>query len=324
MNNQLRMTRSKSQRSKAGLWFVGLFLPLLFSLPRAWAQPVSLILTERAAAYEKVAQEIEAGLGSQVRSYDLHNSRQNDEAVEGQIKNQKPSLIIALGDKAAFMASERFTHIPILVGMVLELEVENLKRPGIEGVALQIPAQSVLTQLKLILPNLKRVGVLSSGQKYNSFRESIRSTGTGLGLQVSEMTVSEKSEIEKQLSQNLSGLDAVWLLPDPTIIDSESFLKIVSRVRESKKALVVYSENFVKAGALFSISPDYQATGQQMVLLAKKMLARENVKPETSYLGKFSYPIGSYSVLNLKTAQSINLRLTEDQLRFIDRVVNGE
>jgi hypothetical protein len=197
------------------------FILCFLIAPSLFAQSVSLLLTERAAAYEKVAEEIEAGLGNQVRSYDLHNSHQNDEAIESQVKNQKPSLIIALGDKAAFMASERFTQIPILVGMVLELEVESLKRPGIEGVALQIPAQSVLTQLKLILPNLKRVGVLSSGQKYNSFRESIRSTGSGLGLQISEMTVSGKSEIEKQLNENLAGLDAVWLLPDPTIIDSE-------------------------------------------------------------------------------------------------------
>jgi putative ABC transport system substrate-binding protein len=303
----------------------GFIFALLFLASRTlFAQPVSLILTERVAAYEKVAQEIESGLGSQVKSYDLQNSQASYDPVEKQVKSQKPSLIIALGDKAAYMASERFNQTPILVGMVLELEVDSLKRSGIEGVALQIPAQSVLTQLKLILPDMKKIGVISSNEKFNSFRESIRQTGSGLGVQVSELAVHSKAEIDQLLNQNLAGLDAVWLLPDPTIVDSESFLKIVSRVRDSKKALVVYSENFVKAGALFSISPDYQATGQQLVLLAKKMLARENVKPEVSYLGKFSYPIGSYSVLNMKTAQTIHLKLNGDQLRFIDRVVNGE
>jgi len=290
----------------------------------ATAEEVAILVTEEAAAYEKVAKEIEAQLGHSYKTYDMKDSFSQNDAIISQINAQKPALIIALGDKAAELASEKLNSTPILIGMVLELDKEPFKGAGIEGVGLQIPPQSVLTQLKLLVPNFKRIGVLSSGTEFASFRNSIKEIAQGLGVQAVDLTVSDKKDVANRVGQELSNLDALWLLPDPTILDNATFQGIVGKAQAAKKAIVVYSENFVRAGALFSVSPDYQATGQQLALLAKKMLAKENVKPEHPYLSKFHYPIGSYSVLNTRTAQQIGLNLSQQQLGFIDRIVGGE
>jgi ABC-type uncharacterized transport system substrate-binding protein len=288
------------------------------------SRSIALIVTDRGtAAYETVAEEIREGFKGEgsVEVYDMKDSDANGEKIAAKIASQNPSLVIALGDKAARLASSLLTAHPILIGMVLEMEA--FKTPGIEGVGLQIPAQSVLTQLRLLVPNIRRIGVISSSGKFLSFRESIRSTVRGMGVQAVDIEIAGKEELEGRLARELDPLDAVWLLPDPRIVDRETFGLIVEKTKQAKKPLVAYSESFVKAGALFSVSPDYKATGQQLVLLAKKMLSKESVRPEHPYLAKFHYPIGSYSVLNLRTAEAIGLNLSQMQLGFVNRIVNG-
>ncbi len=307
------------RRTFCSVLFAGLFCLNL----EANAQEIAMILTENAAAYQKVAAEIQEQMSGQIRSYDMRDSHAGDSSIVEQIEKQKPRLIIALGDKAAELASGKLASHPILVGMVLQLDQAAFQQPNIEGVALHIPPQSVLTQLKLIVPNFKRIGILS-GPKFSSFRDSIRTSAGQIGLEVVEIAATDKADLGRRLDQAMPGLDALWLLPDPQVVDSESFRSIVDKAQGAKKALVAYSENFVRAGALFSVSPDYQATGQQLALLAKKILSKESVRPETPYLQKFHYPIGSYSVLNTKTAKAIGLALTQNQLGFIDRIVNGE
>ena len=148
-----------------------------------------------------------------------------------------------------------------------------------------------------------------------------------LPARAADFTGADHDELTKAVGLDYGpafrALDAVWLLPDPRIVDSTTFQMIVEKTKAAKKPFVAYSENFVKAGALFSVSPDYNATGQQLVLLSKKMLSKDSVRPEQPYLSKFHYPIGSYSVLNLRTAEAIGLNLSQTQLGFVNRIVNG-
>ena len=304
-----------------------LLASFLIPRPSPSSQPpsIALIITDRAAAYEMVADGIQEGFKGEakIELYDMKDSRKNDEKIVSKIASQDPALVVALGDKAARLASEQLRSHPILIGMVLEMDVESFKLPGVEGVGLQIPAQSVLTQLRLLVPNIRRVGVISSADKFLSFRESIRASARSMGVQAVDVALTGKGEIEERLNRDLDALDAVWLLPDPRIVDSTTFQMIVEKTKAAKKPFVAYSENFVKAGALFSVSPDYNATGQQLVLLSKKMLSKDSVRPEQPYLSKFHYPIGSYSVLNLRTAEAIGLNLSQTQLGFVNRIVNG-
>lgn len=318
------MRKMFRQKGRIGLCcFIGMLLGMTLS-QAAFAEPVAMILTERKAAYEKAASAVENRLAGEVKSYDMKNSRSRDDKITAQIEAQGAKVVIAIGDKAALLAAERLSAYPVVIGMVLDMDREAFQQPNIEGVGLQIPAQSVLTQLRFIMPQMKRIGIVSSGQAFNTFRASIRSYGGKAGLSVADITAPDKELIQDRLDSALPGLDAVWLLPDPKVIDAKGFHAMVKKIKAAGKALVVYSENFVKAGALFSVSPDYKATGQQLALLAKKILGKEDVTPKRPYLSKFHYPIGSYSVLNIKTAKDIGLNVTQSQMGFINRIINDK
>ena len=314
----------KLKRPRMIQWGI-VFVLMMLALPRVgMAQPIAMILTEQAAAYKTVGDMLKEQLGGMVKTYDMKDSRSHDQKIIGDINAQKPRLILALGDKAATLASEKLTAYPVLIGMVLELDQDLFQAPRVQGVGLQIPPESVLTQLRLVYPNLKRIGVLSGQTRFESLRKSINQSANSMGIQVVEILGKDKQDLQRKLDEKIGGLDAVWLLPDPSIVDTQTFHSIVQKTKKAKKAFVVFSENFVKAGALFSVSPDYTATGQQLALLSKKILEKGPVKPEKAYLGKFHYPIGSYSVLNLNTAKSIGLSLSPEQLNFINQIVNGK
>lgn len=301
------------------LCLIGLLLPGM-----ALAQPIAVVMTMKKAAYQKVGDVIKSELGDEVRFYNMKDSRKHDDDIVAKVSVQNPSLVIALGDKAAYLSAEKLTAYPILIGMVLDLDKPEFKVPGIEGVGLQIPPKSVLTQLRMVAPQFQSIGVVSSSMKFGSLREEIRAAASEYQIQMVEMLAGSKDEVEKIVDEQLPSVDALWLLPDPNILDAKVYKSLVKKTQKAKKPLVVFSENFVRAGALFSVSPDYEATGKQIVILAKKMLAKEDVTPAQPYLAKFHYPIGTYSVLNRKTAETIGLTLTKLQLAFINRLVNGK
>ena len=77
--------------------FVGLALPQL-----AYAQSYATIVTQKkVAAYKTVTAEIQEGLGAQTRVYDMEDSDKHNDEIKAQISQQKPSVIIAVGFRAA-------------------------------------------------------------------------------------------------------------------------------------------------------------------------------------------------------------------------------
>ena len=76
--------------------------------------------------------------------------------------------------------------------------------------------------------------------------------------------------------------------------------------------------DFVRAGALLSVAPDYATMGSQAAVLVERTLERSNGRPAVQD------PIGSSLVINAETARELGIDVNGNILRLADKVIDED
>jgi putative ABC transport system substrate-binding protein len=110
--------------------------------------------------------------------------------------------------------------------------------------------------------------------------------------------------VSEALENLIDRIDALWLLPDSTVVTKESFGLIKSATLENNIPLLCTSDIFVKAGALAAVFSDYGHTGRQAAQLAKEIL-----NPSASGSLGIVNPDKITLAINSDTAEKLGLKL---------------
>lgn len=286
--------------------------------------------------------------GHQVDVLDLEGKLSRSDELVRQIRTIEPALIFAVGNKAAVVASEAFPDIPILFSMVINWRRLGLQdQENIAGISLEVPPLSQLTQLKLLVPGISRIGLLYSLETPPEFLTQAHADADTLDLHLiaRELVLSEQARTLWQSLQKLSPtesvlsvwdsllrlvspkqlrvlwrevrdeVDVLWMAPDALVYDEENFRYLAKDAEERKKYFLAYSVNFVKGGALLSISPDYEGIGYQASDLAQRILQGTPCRE----IGIVS-PINTTLALNTTVAESMGIDIAP-LLEFVDVIV---
>jgi len=115
----------------------------------------------------------------------------------------------------------------------------------------------------------------------------------------------------------LNRSDVYWMLPDRTVKDPDVVRLLFFQSGPGGKPLIGLSDQYVKAGALFALTPVPEAMGRQAADLSNRAL---NGTPFRD-LGIERAERGSLSFsLNRKTAQALGIPIPRDVLKDADRV----
>jgi ABC-type uncharacterized transport system, periplasmic component len=125
-----------------------------------------------------------------------------------------------------------------------------------------------------------------------------------LGISLAKYEVTSSKEISDALENLIGKIDALWLLPDSTVVTRKSFDLIKSTTTENKVPLLCTSDVFVKAGALAAVSSDYNYVGSQAAGLVGKILEL----PASSSLGIVNPDHFKLSI-NTDTAEKLGLEV---------------
>ena len=107
---------------------------------------------------------------------------------------------------------------------------------------------------------------------------------------------------------NESDIDALWMIPDDTVVTPESFKFLLLTSFENNLPFLAASDIFVKVGALASLTPDYADVGRQGCELANALntgeISLDNLRAVR--------PAKINLSINLKTADKIGLTISEE------------
>jgi putative ABC transport system substrate-binding protein len=240
------------------------------------ADRVLILLGKSYEQYQQVASAFSESWKSATGTEPVQLAFPSSRAKKNQLLDSKPSLVVGLGEIPTVWALGREEDFRLGFAMVVAPErmegfakLLSTRSRKLSGVSIEICPQRQLKLLLTVMPNVKRIGVLTQAVPLREQVSKLDSICEERGLDLIHIEVSALSELPSKLSDLLNQVDLIWSLPDPAIFQSESAQHIISQCAERKVPLLGLSTNFVKAGATISFDPDYQEVGQ---LLARQCL----------------------------------------------------
>ena len=297
---------------------LGFTLGLLVILTHAQAtgQGVAVIKSHGIEPFNQALAGFMAACPAKITEYDLRGTRTGETGIVERILATKPRLILAIGSLAAQVAKERVRDIPVIFVMVPNPQKYALKGPNIAGISLDIPVGAQFAIYKSLVPTLKTIGVIYDPEKTDAMVKEAGAVAEKLGLRLLTSPATSQKAVPTALRSMLGKIDALWMVPDDTVVTPESFKFLLLAAFENNLPFIAVSEIFVEAGALASLSPDYTDVGRQACHIVTEIesgrmsLAAVNILP----------PAKVQLAINLKTALKIGLTLPADVIQSASKV----
>jgi putative ABC transport system substrate-binding protein len=246
------------------------------------------------------------------------NMAKGVEIVTG-VSNSPPSIIIAIGARAAYICSKYIDDIPILFALVVNWEKYSLRnKKNITGIYIDVPVETQLAQFKMFVQSVSKMGVIYSKRWSEDHLAEAIPKAEMFGIDILKAEVTESSQLEKAYKKIGEKIDSYWMLGDPVSVTMDNFYFLLAKTEEKGIPLFAYDKEFVKKGGLLSISTDYLTMGSQLATMAKQII-QDEISPEDIEVER---PIGTTIVFNEITAKKIGLDVNTLILNMADELVS--
>jgi putative ABC transport system substrate-binding protein len=188
------------------------------------------------------------------------------------LRKDPPGLVVAFGTQAAIAAKSRLPRVPVLYCLALNPAKNDLVGANVGGVRLEVDFSQQFADLQKLVPRLKRMGVIYSeplsGRLVRQARDELKP-----GVELIARDARDPRQAAQFVEEIMGQVDAFWLLWNPVIANVSNFRLLVDLSLKNKVALIAPAPPFVEAGALMSVSADYEKAGQRASEMARLVLA---------------------------------------------------
>jgi len=282
---------------------------------------IAVIKSREAEPYDIAVNSLRRSLkenGIQAQFEDVllpEEGQRRDERLAG-IRKKNPQLIVTLGSAATEHTAKSIKDTPVLFCMVLNPQASGFVRSmsasgnNLTGASLDIPPQVQFEAIRALVPQARKIGVIYNPQETETVVQQARKTARDMGLELIAVPVPTPDKVPDALRALDKTVDALWSVADGTAFSSASMEFIFLHTLRNKLPFMGLSPAFVKAGALLALAVDYQEVGAQCGALANRILAGES----PSALPVLT-PQKVVLHVNLKTAETLGLRIAPDRLK---------
>ena len=188
--------------------------------------------------------------------------------------------------------------------MVINHERFQLTGANITGIAAEIPIEKQLMGFQTVFRALKDLGVIYDPSKTGNIIVNTEKEVEDIGINLVKYEIKSSEEVPEAVKYLTGRIDALWLLPDSTVLTKKSFDFIKSTALEKEIPLLCTSDVFVKAGALAAVFSDYKCVGRQAAQLAGEILSQTSPGPP-GIVNPDSFKLA----INTDTAEKLGLEL---------------
>lgn len=292
-------------------------LSFLF-LSESSATDIAILQSSDIAAYHEAIAGLKATgpMGAIYTEYDLQGDLELGKKVARKLyASNTTSLVVAVGLKAALAAKLEILDIPIVYMMILDPLKHQLTASNMTGTLLEVPLDRQLKIMRMFLPSLHRLGTLYDPAKSSSRIKEAARHAASADFQLKGLPVETEKDVPQQLRTLLWDVEALWLLPDSTVLTSESARFILESSLAHQIPVIGFSPEFTRLGGLLSLSVNYGDVGRETGLLTKRILDGERLLPLNPV------PIERIKItVNLKTAKFLGMTFPKELTSLIDEI----
>ena len=286
--------------------------PLAFRAVAAEPPARVLVINSDASVlrYTEALQAFKETLGLPITEFDLAKS--SESLLRRALTAENPTVIYCIGGSAYQAALKLGGGKSIVLSSAINWERFKVDAKTTRVVANEMPAVSQLTLFRQFFPKLQRVGVVyTAGMNRQWFAQAV-AAGKEVGIEVIGRTITRNSQLGGALSELTRKVDALWLMPDPDVLDGESSVKLYfARADAANLPVFAYSPAYAKFSPTLVIAPDTQTVGRQAAGLVQDFAGAPAVTP----------PGGSEVTLNLQRVRQYKLEFNREALDSVNHLI---
>lgn len=244
-----------------------------------------------------------AGANVETESLDRLGDDRLDE-LYNRLSEKKHDLLIAVGSDAARFVWTRFKDPSLHRLYTIVLNPEAVIGPSQPpcGVSMNIPAGVQIETITRGLPSTKRIGLLFDPQYNSRFFNEASAVAASSGLSIIPLRVSSRKEISGVLKNNWKKMDALWMIPDRTVIFETLVRHVIREGIKRGVPTIGYNRFFYESGAALAFVFDYKELGRQSGRAALDALAGEGCREQAPLFDAW---------VNVKVIRSLGLKEPE-------------
>jgi len=303
------ITRPSDQVRKTLGRLVTVIACLLFWTHIASATDIIVLKSSDIAAYNQAITGFKATLPSGIvlSEYDLQGDLEKGRKLARKIRASDPALVFAVGLKAAKAAQLEIVDIPVVYAMVLDPAKYGFNTPNMTGILMEVPMERQLAVIRALLRRLTRDGTLYDPSKTASLIEEAKRLLKPQGSEFVPIPIDSERDVPGALRSLLPSIDALWLVPDSSVLTDESLRFILNTALEEHVPVIGFSREFARSGALLCLSVNYNDIGRQAGQLTLRILDGHISLP-----AKPLPPDRIELSLNRKTAKFLDIDIPRD------------
>ncbi len=284
-------------------------------------QQVAILLSDSEQAYLKPVSAFSNEIGMEVQVYNLQGDLRRDPRLMDKLLASRPSLIFALGAKAAY-AAKLWTHqhqeIPVIFAMVLNWQKYNFLKgqDNMSGIASEVAPGIQFLNLSMFVPTARRIGIIYSPEHSREIVVLAREAAALLKLELREHPISSPAEFKAAYRQLASQVDGFWLLNDPFTYTVENMDWMQARCIKDRLVCIGQGSNLAEIGMMLSVLPDIDNIGTQAASMARNIL-RGQLPKDVGVMES----LGTRILLNQRTAARIGISLSAQALGMATEVM---
>ena len=287
-------------------------------VPASHPTRVLVVKSDNLPQYQQPIDAFIAAHTGDVRVIDVGDSKESGrDRIEKAVSARPVDAVFAVGAQAAWISREVLPEVPLAFAMIIDWQRYGLNERA-SGISIELPVDALLTRFKLLLPKLSRLGIIYSDQASSATLADAGAAAEALGIELVREQVKYSDEVPGAYRRIRSRIDALWMVPDPVVVTHDNFRYLADRTLHDGVAFLAFSENFVRAGALLSVAPDYATMGSQAAALIDRMVASRAMLPSVQA------PIGSSLVINAATARALGIDVDASILNLADKVIDTD
>ncbi len=282
---------------------------------------IALVSSDQQTFFKPLA-TFQAGVRDKVPTFTLQGDMTQDSALMDRLLADRPSLIFALGAKAAYLAkiwTKEHQEISVLFAMVLNWEQYQLLKgqDNMVGISYEVEPGNQFLSLSMFAPGTKRIGVIYNPKHSIALVEKAREAAALLDLTLVERRIGSSQDFRRIYKQIADEVDGMWILNDPVTYTLDNMSWLSKRCIKDRLVCLGQGGNLAEIGVMLSVRTDIGGVGSQAASMAKNILDQ---RMDTAVVGVMP-PLGTYISLNKHTAARIGVAISTQAIGMANEVI---
>ena len=269
---------------------------------------IAVLLSSDADEYKEALRGFKETAGHPIVGvYDMEADPDLGRKLLGDIERKaKPDLIFAVGTWALQAVAAGKTDVPVVYAMVLNPpSVLGAGAKNVTGASMNVPVEQPLRALKQLGPQIKRIGVIYNKARTGYLVREAEAVARDESLTLVAREVASAKEVVPALESLQDGIDALWIVPDETILAQAVVQQMLLFSYRRKIPVLGLSDRHAQMGALLSLSfASSEDIGRQAGEAARAVLGGKAA-------GQIPYTTARKTsfIVNLKAAQKLGVEI---------------